>query len=162
MGEEEKITKKGVIGFLNEKNYGILISKLQALVQNNNLKNIWNEKLKERKIEKKNVIEFVENFDDGDFDKIFNGNNKGGGRKKIGGVGPSDEQLGQVALSLIIGVAISATGYSDTSPYAALAVIFAYSNAVRVVQNILSGRGGRKKSRRKKRKKRKRTRRRRR
>jgi len=157
---EEKITKEGVIGII-EKNYDTLISKLPKLVEGD-LKKIWNEKLEERKIEKKNVIDFVVKFDDGDFDKIFNGNNKGGGRKKIGGQGPSDEQLGQVALSLFLGAAITATGYPDTSPYAALAVIFAYSNAVRVVQNILSGRGGRKKSRRKKRKKRKRTRRRRR
>ena len=161
MGEEEKITKESVIGIIKKLGFGTLISKLPELVEGD-LNKIWNEKLKERKIEKKNVIDFINNFDNKDFDKIFNGNNKGGGRKKIGGVGPSDEQLGQVALSLIIGVAISATGYSETSPYAALAVIFAYSNAVRVVQNILSGRGGRKKSRRKKRKKRKRTRRRRR
>ena len=162
MGEEKKITKKSVIGIIAKLGFGTLISKLPELVEDQHLNKIWNEKLKERKIEKNNVIDFINDFDKKDFDKIFNGNNKGGGRKKIGGVGPSDEQLGQVALSLIIGVAISATGYSDTSPYAALAVIFAYSNAVRVVQNILSGRGGRKKSRRKKRKKRKRTRRRRR
>lgn len=159
MGQEE-ITKESVKEFINNK-YDELISKLPELVEGD-LNNIWNEKLKKVDIKQTKVIDFVNNFDKKDFDKIFNGNNKGGGRKKIGGVGPSDEQLGQVALSLIIGVAITATGYPDTSPYAALAVIFAYSNAVRVVQNILSGRGGRKKSRRKKRKKRKRTRRRRR
>ena len=92
---QEKIKKEEVIGIIKN-NYDTLISKLPKLVEGD-LNKIWDEKLKKVKIEKTKVIGFVNNFHVDDFDKIFNGNNKGGGRKKIGGQ-PRDEQLGEVAL----------------------------------------------------------------